>query len=502
MLESFEPTTVAVRDESDNMARTLPAVSDNGSERARVVAIMPRGEAIRNFVYTGALDEVALEAEVTVLSVIPNQETEELLRHRYHQFFDLKDYPEKWIVTIQRELLDMAHGRRLWSEAARERWRLRDAEATSAQLKLKRWGKKLAAYPFANRLGLKMLSSVERTSSRVFRTTEEYVRLFQRLKPTLVFNGSTLHSKVAIQAVQAAQWLKIPTATFIFSWDNLTSQGRILPAYDYYLVWNKAIRDQLLDIYSEIRPDQVFVTGTPQFDFHFRPEFYWTREEFCAHVGADPDRPIVLYSTGMANHILGEANVVEGLAVMLREMREFGPPQLLVREYAKGPRGTLDDLKRSCPDILIPEIPWQHEWLTPKPEDNYLLTNMLRHAAVGVNVASTISLELCMFDKPVINVGYEPPNFHKRPEEFDYRRYYEFDHYRPVVASGAVALARSESDMESMLRKALSEPGTNSFQRRTLVQNMFGKSLDGKSGLRVAERLVKLAKNGAPARVS
>ena len=63
------------------------------------------------------------------------------------------------------------------------------------------------------------------------------------------------------------------------------------------------IRRQLLGIYPHVKADQVFATGTPQFDFHFRREFHWTREEFCERIGADPHRPIVLYTTGMPNHM-------------------------------------------------------------------------------------------------------------------------------------------------------------------------------------------------------
>jgi hypothetical protein len=120
---------------------------------------------------------------------------------------------------------------------------------------------------------------------------------------------------------------------------------------------------------------------------------------------------------------------------------------------------------------------------------------MLRHSAVGINIASTISLELCMFDKPVINLGYNPPHVDK--DDVDFSRYYEFDHYRPLVETGAVALAKSESELRVMLRKALTEPQMGSKQRQALIKDMFGHTLDGYSGLRVADRLIQLARNGA-----
>jgi len=475
------------------IAESLLAISETEAEaRAHVAAILPRGEAIRNFVYTGALDEVARRAKVSLLSVIPSADIEDLLKSRYENVYPLRQVREEWIVRAQREVLDMAHGRWLWSKAAQDRWRLRDLEADNSTRRLKRLTKKLACYPFANRAGLELLSRLERASSRWFCTTDEYARLFKEIKPSLVFNGSHVHSQVAIPAVQAAQWLGIPTAAFIFSWDNLTSQGRIMPPYDYYLVWNEAIRDQLLEIYGSVRPDQVFVTGTPQFDFHFKPDFYWTREEFCARAGADPARPIVLYSTGMANHMPGEPRIVEGIADILKQMPEHGPPQLLVRIYPKDRTGRFEELKRRRADILFPETPWEPAWLTPKIEDSYLLTNTLRHVAAGINVASTVSLELCMFDKPVINVGYNPPGV--ATESVDYRRYYDFDHYRPLVESGAVALAGSEADLRDLLLKALTEPQAASRERRALIDTMFGNSLDSFAGRRVAEFLLELAK--------
>jgi hypothetical protein len=462
-------------------------------DRPHVVAILPRGEAIRNFVYTGTLDEVARDAEVTLLSVMPGGDVQDLLCTRFRRVIPLRDLAESRIVGSIREMLDMTHGRWLWSKAAQERWRLRDLEATTPGRRLKRWAKKFACYPFTSSTGLRVLSRIERASSRQLRTSDEYVQLFRELKPSLVFNGSHVHSRIAIQAVQAAQWLRIPTAAFIFSWDNLTSQGRIIPLYDYYLVWNEQIRDQLLQIYSSIRPEQVIVTGTPQFDFHFRRAFWWTREEFCERVGADPTRPIVLYSTGMANHMPGEPKIVERIGAMLREMTDLGPPQLLVRVYPKDRTGRFEKTRDENPDILFPEVPWDPAWLTPKIEDAYLLANTLRHATLGINVASTISLELCMFDKPVINVAYNPPGMDISP--VDYRRYYEFDHYRPVVESGGVMLAGSEDDMRSLLRRALVEPQIDSARRRALIKKMFGNALDGYSGVRVAGSLLQVARS-------
>ncbi|NUS95975.1 MAG: hypothetical protein HOQ11_01050 [Gemmatimonadaceae bacterium] len=467
-----------------------PEGAARGAARSHVIAVLPRGEAIRNFTHSGSLDAVAREAELSLLSVVPDAECFDSLALRYGRVIPLEEPAERYPVRLLRDVLDMAHGRHLWSAAARERWRLRDHEARSLSQKVKRIGRKALARPFASRRGVALLERAERTASRVLSTTDRYVELYRQLGPTLVFNGSHVHSRNAIAAVHAARWLGIPTATFIFSWDNLTSQGRVLPAYDDYLVWNDDLKRQLLAIYPAVRPDRVHVTGTPQFDLHFREEMHWSREEFCARVGADPARPIVLYSTGMAEHMPGEPLVVEQIADMLGETRDLGAPQLLVRVYPKDRTGRFADLERRRPDILFPRAKWVDAWLTPTVEDDQLYTNTLRHVAAGVNVASTVSLELAMFDKPVINVGYNPPGIRPR---VDYVRYYDFDHYAPLVRERAVALARSAEEMRTLLHLALSDPGAGRADREAFIARMFGGTLDGRSGERVAAVLLRLA---------
>jgi hypothetical protein len=455
-----------------------------------LLALLPRGETLRNFVYTGVLDRVAAHAKVSLLSIRPNDEIWTSLRSRYFSVQELTEIRERKCVWQLRELLDMAHGRWLWSQAAKSRWQTRDSEAAERGQQLKRAVKKLACYPLANRAGLACLSKAEQLSSVWLRTTDEPIRVIRRLKPTVVFNTSHSHSVVALPWVRAAQALKIPTGTFLFSWDNLTSQGRMLPRYDFHLVWNEGIRSELLRIYPGIRADRVFVTGTPQFDAHFQRETFWTREEFCARIGADPSRPIVLYTTSMPRPTVEEQVIVEGIARMLRGMPELGPPQLLVRVYPKDQSGRFEATKARCPDVFFPAIAWEPKWQTPLPADSAMLTNTLRHADVGINVASTVSLELCMFGKPVINAGYNPPGVDVRP--FDYPTFYEYDHYRPVAKSGANLIAWSEDEMASLIRRALTGGFANRDRQEALLTAMFGGMLDGASSERVAQTLLSI----------
>jgi hypothetical protein len=463
--------------------------------RRPIAVIFPRGEAIRNFVYPGTLDRISEECDVHLLTVDPAPAFKTILKTKSERLHSLVEYDDPWIVRVQRELLETAHNRWLWSRAAKERSRLRDSEAKTIQQRAIRRTKKILSFALANRHALNLLSKLERTSSRFLTATDAYFDLYREIAPSLVFNASHVHSRNATQAVQAAQWLGIPTATFIFSWDNLTSQGRVMLPYDYFLVWNEDLKRQLLEMYRWIKPENVFVTGTPQFDLHFKEQTYLNREDYCSRIGADPSRPIVLYTTGMANHMPGEPEIVEGIADTFAGYPKEGRPQLLVRVYAKDLTGRFDELRSRRGDVIFADPIWEPEWLTPKQEDSVALVNALRHCSVGINVASTISLELCMFDKPVINVGYNPRSV--PTAELSYADYYEFDHYKPVVDCGAVQVAWNLEQMKELIKEALTEPATQMAERQELVERMFGSTLDGGSGNRVAEALLVIAKEDA-----
>ncbi|HMJ07902.1 MAG TPA: hypothetical protein VK468_02785, partial [Pyrinomonadaceae bacterium] len=77
--------------------------------------------------------------------------------------------------------------------------------------------------------------------------------------------------------------------------------------------------------------------------------------------------------------------------------------------------------------------------------------------------------------------------------ELSYARYYQFDHYRPIVESGAVEVAYSKEEMRDLLQKALRHPEDRASERKDLIEEMFGSTLDGCSGARVGAKLVELA---------
>lgn len=462
-------------------------------DRPHIVLVVPRGEAVRNFLYSSTLELLAADARVTLLTVVDDPESLRRFEPFLERSLRLEEFPQRPLVSRLRAVVEGAHDRWLWGATIQSSWAVRDLRAAEDGGLWRRRMFKLGARLLARRGTVEALTRVEQSLAHRLRPTRRFDELFARIEPDLVFNCSHIHGMAGELPLRVAKGMGIPTAGFIFSWDNLTSRSRIFVPYDDFLVWHEKMRRQLLDQYSYVSPEDVFVTGTPQFDFLFDDEFEISREELCARVGLDPDRPYVFYTAGIARHFPDEHRHVELVIRLLETLDLPVRPQLVVRTNVKDTSPAMRELAaRGLPDVVFPRVDWDERWHTPLYEDLTNYTNLLRHAAMGINAASTVTLELLMVDKPVINLDFEPPGSDLDPR-LGFRRHIRFDHYLPIAESGAVMVARSEADMAAMLERGLTRPEADSEVRRRFVSETFGDTLDGACGRRVAERLLALA---------
>ncbi len=461
-------------------------------EPRSIVVIIPRGEAVRNFVYSDFLPELKKQARVTLLSVV----TDPSFLARYKDYVDeivpLEYKKEHPLVLLLRHFIHEAHFRWMDTMVARNKWEVRDAETVGAKAKIKRFIEKCIILPLANRPALRFFTVIENKLTLALRRTDEFHELYRRIKPDVVFNGSHIHGDASFLPVRVAHSMDIPTAGFIFSWDNLTNRSRIFEPYDHFIVWNQRMKQQLKDLYPRLSDEDVTVTGTPQFDFHFHTKYVLTREELCRRIGIDPARKFILYTTGIDKHFPDEHLHIRAIIGILHEMEKSERPVLVVRTYVKGTSPEMKALAaESIEDVVFPEVQWEERWFTPKYEDLEIYTSYIHHAAMSINPASTVSLEFLMLDKPVMNIGFDPPGS-SIPYAKRWERHILFDHYQPVAKSGATMIAYSIDDMRKMIGRGLSLPDELRGARKAFIAEMFDSTLDGRSGERIANVLLSL----------
>ena len=129
----------------------------------------------------------------------------------------------------------------------------------------------------------------------------------------------------------------------------------------------------------------------------------------------------------------------------------------------------------------------------PLNKDLYVYSNLIRFTSLGINTASTVTLELMMHKKPAINIGFEPPDSNL-PYWSRFSRHVDYEHYLPVVASGAIMLARSISELNDMIQFTLDNPHHKKKMQQDFIDNMFDGKIEESSASRASNTLYKIAR--------
>ncbi len=462
-----------------------------------LLLLVPDGVGVRNFVLGDFLRQASEKGQVYALHVFP----ENLIATHSNglgskvQWQPLVPYWDKPLSFTLRTALYYAQMHWADTQAMRYNrslpvsgsWRTRAAVRTA----------RLVGRAAASPRGIKMIdrwhcSAVERMSE-----VGHYRRLFEEIKPSVLF-CSHQRPSIILPPVLAARSLGIPTVTFIFSWDNLTSKGRIAAPFDHYLVWSEQMRWELLHYYPDVSPEQIHIVGTPQFDPYANEKILWPRDEFFSRIGADPSRPLICYSGGDAGTCPEDPEHVRILLELIRAGRIEGNPQVLLRPMPVDDGSRYDNVRREYPELIYLQPTWLHtkpgDWsrVMPLSEDVRFLANLTHYADLNVNLASTMTLDFAIHNRPIVNIAFDvasPPPFGK--PLWDY--YYRFEHYRPVVELGAARFARSPEELAEHVNDYLTDPSLDSDNRRRLVE--FEVSLPlGRSSQRIVEVLETVAR--------
>ncbi len=463
-------------------------------KRKHIVMIVPRGEAVRNFLYSDTIKILHENARITILSVVDDPKYVNDFKKYADRIITLEEKKESPKLNRLRQLIHDAHFKWLKSVVGNNYFERHRKEQRKKGRGFRFFLRETLCTLCANQTMLQYLTKRENKLTWELRPDDYYVDLFNELKPDLVFNTSHIHGPSGDLPAKIANKMGIPLAGFVFSWDNLTSRSRITVPYDYYFTWTENIKKDLLRQYPFVKPSNVFAMGTPQFDYHFKPEYFITREELASKIGFDPTRPFILYTTGIDSHFPEEHFHVENVIKNLQQLNFPSRPQLVVRTYVKGTSKEMWAIRdKNYPDVYFPKVEWDEVLFTPSFNDLSIYSSLVKYCCLGINVASTVTLEEYIFNKPVINFGFDPPGSHI-DHLMRYERHILFDHFAPVAASGGSKVAYSLEDVTKFLIESFENPDKDTAAQKKFMQWMFGDKLDGKAGERIGKKLVELVK--------
>jgi CDP-glycerol glycerophosphotransferase (TagB/SpsB family) len=271
------------------------------------------------------------------------------------------------------------------------------------------------------------------------------------------------------------------------SWDNFTNKLIPVRQVDRLVVWNDIMKQQAMALHG-YHADMIRVAGAPQFDPHFRPESRTPRAEFFRRIGADPSRKLIALTTTPRSLYSHHDHVLRALVPAIHGGGLDGA-QILVRLH---PRDDVDAYQEfaGVADVII-EKPFRDTVkvadglaIDVMPENQRHLGDTMCYADVVVNVASTIAIEACIFDTPVVNICFDGPG--ETPYVKSARRYYSFTHYVNITNRGAVKVAQSPDEMVAMVARYLADPTLDSEGRTQVVLDQC-QFTDGRSAERVID---------------
>ncbi len=464
----------------------------------KTALLLPDGVGVRNFLLGSFRDVARGRLALSVLNAIP--ESSHAIYENGHsdhlEWIPYRAYRDTPRLFMLRNALNHAHmysidtwGMRCMRERpiiarGKRRWAAETA----------RWlGQRAAQINGVGLLDRRLRAAVETVPE-----TAHYRQLFERNRPDVLLCSNQRPTGI-LPIVLAARSLGIPTVTCIFSWDNLTSKARIAAPFDHYFVWSDLMGRELREFYPEIAPERIHVVGSPQFDPHTDARLLLSREAFFAQLGADPSRPLLCYSSGEPNNSPEDQDHLALLMRSIREGRIGGNPQVVVRPTPTVEGHRFDAVRAQYPELIYSRPEWispvADDWtqMIPLPSDVALLANLAHHADMNISVASTMTLDFAIHNRPIVNVAFDiadPPPF--KMSLWDY--YYRFEHYRPVVQTGAALFSRSAEQYVQHINQYLAHPELHAVERRRLLDMELGVPA-GQSSRRVVDALLEIVRH-------
>lgn len=265
----------------------------------------------------------------------------------------------------------------------------------------------------------------------------------------------------AVAPIVAAQDLGIPTATFIFSWDNLPKATMVIET-DFYFVWSEHMKNELLYYYPYINENQIFVTGTPQFEPHFDDSLIVPKTTFFDNHGLDASKKYICFSGDDITTSPDDPQYLEATAAAVRKLNNEGLNLGVVfRRCPVDFSERYDAVLAKYPDVIVPVVPvWQKmgaNWnaILPTREDLVLQVNTIFHTEFVINLGSSMVFDYACFNKPCMYINYDVEK--QLDPEWSVKKIYKFIHFQSMPDKNAVIWINDPKVLDVQIRNLLQD---------------------------------------------
>ncbi|MEK7564662.1 MAG: hypothetical protein AAB501_00275 [Patescibacteria group bacterium] len=333
--------------------------------------------------------------------------------------------------------------------------------------------------PFSKFLTANFFTKVE---YRLLPKSKDFTELVKQHNPVLVITATPGFDPWEAEIIFLAKREKTPTVAVNFSWDNLTTNSKHIRKTDFLIAWNNIMKKEALEIHNYTTA-KVFVSGTPRFDPYFDvAQSEPTKEKFLVSKGLNLSYKTIFHTTVTKAYPFQKKYIYD--LIKLRKEGKIPYVNLFIRIH---PLDIYDNYREffNMPDLYIePAGRSGSKAVEMNYQDLLNLKYSLKYTDLNINYASTISIEACIFDKPIINIGYLDR----------FKLAYEFNHYIPIYKSGAVRLAKTDEALKDLINLYLADPSLDGANRKKIVLD-YVIFLDGLSYKRSVDALEQIIKS-------
>jgi len=430
----------------------------------------------RNVLNTGVLDEF-LTRGVQVVVLVPKAKAD----------FYTKVYSPRGVIV---EGIDVAS-----FNTQRERFFQHTAELL-IDTNTKRFHKMIERFEGGSLLKYILMRTITATVGRLrgakhlFRFIEYYFyqpRFFEALlhsyKPDAVF-ATNVFGELDTALIKDARRSGVRSVGMVMSWDNPTSKQLLRVVPDTLLAHNQGICAELSDLHAV---EDAKAVGTPHYDYA-KSYCAVTKEEFFEQMGIPQDRTLVLLSPAGQKFIDTDWQIFQ----ILKDARSTGafsrPVHFLVRVH---PTNKIN-FGQFVPDefFTIEEPGVRFEGVRDKDNEldmagfNHLLDS-IDHSTVVVNTLSSIVIDACVRNRPVVTVGFDGLETHV-PFERSVELYHVEENMAKLLTTGGAPVARSAPELVAAIERYIQDSSRDSVEREVLLVQQCS-VLDGHAKDRIVD---------------
>lgn len=319
----------------------------------------------------------------------------------------------------------------------------------------------------------------------------EVPALFEKYKPSAVYTTSLTDPEFDIPVALEARRRNIRHLATIRSWDNLTSHGLLRVVPDKLFLQNQFLLD-MADTHQALRKGVVHEKpyGLPHYDRYKDKNLLISREEFCAGLGLDPNKKIILYGA-MGDFLFpNEGSIADLFEEIIEEGKINAPVQVLFRAHPafQSPLENMKKLQHVTGDRGGTYLDNRIKSFEMKNTDMAHLINSFHHADVATTAGSTMAIDAAALNRPTICIAFDGTAQNVKPY-LSVRRFYDtYTHFEAFMRTGSAAKANTKEELAEMINQYLKNPEKDAQGRESAVA-YFVAPFNGNSGSLLAEMI-------------